>query len=268
MEFVKIGDVKVSRFILGSNPFSGFSHQGPEMDLKMMSYYTADNIKKALREAEKLQINTLIGRTDHHVMRFLLEYWDEGGSLQWFAQTCPFVGPQEFCVERAIKGNARACHIHGGVMDHLFAQGKAEEIIPVVKMIRDAGLLAGVAAHNPKVIRWAEKNLDADYYLCSYYNPEPRNEKAGHDPSAEELYLDEDRISMTKLIPDLSKPVVHYKVMAAGRNDPDEAFSFAVGCMRPGDAVCLGIYNEDYPGMLTENVHLFLEKLKITGKFK
>ena len=64
MDFVRIGDIRVSRFILGSNPFSGFSHQSPEMDLKMMRFYTTRRIKDTLREAERLGINTLIGRTD------------------------------------------------------------------------------------------------------------------------------------------------------------------------------------------------------------
>ncbi|MBN2288118.1 MAG: hypothetical protein JXQ83_02220 [Candidatus Glassbacteria bacterium] len=267
MEFIRIGETRVSRFILGSNPFSGFSHQGPEMDLRMMRYYTTRRIKETLREAERLGIDTLIGRTDHHVMRFLLEYRDEGGRLQWFAQTCPFVGPQEMCVERAVEGGAAACHIHGGVMDHLFAQGKAEEAVPVVKMIREAGMLAGVAAHNPEVIRWAEKNLEVDYYMCSYYNSEPRDEKEGHDSQSEEWFRDEDRRVMAQLIQGLSKPAVHYKIMAAGRNDPAEAFSFAAGCMRPVDAVCVGIYSENIPGMFEQDVNLFLDNLKNYGKF-
>ena len=124
MEPVQLGDISVSRFILGSNPFSGFSHQGPEMDLRMKRYYTTQRIKDTLREAERLGVNTLVGRTDHHVMRLLLEYWDEGGKIQWFAQTCPGVGPTEMCVRRALEGGAKACHIHGGVMDHLLAQGR------------------------------------------------------------------------------------------------------------------------------------------------
>src|SRR5512136_1343318 len=100
MDYIKLGKVKVSRFILGSNPFSGFSHQGDHMDLAMKRYFTTETIKATLKTAEGLGINTLIGRTDHHVMRVLLEYWDEGGRLQWFAQTCPEVGSHEACVCR------------------------------------------------------------------------------------------------------------------------------------------------------------------------
>jgi aryl-alcohol dehydrogenase-like predicted oxidoreductase len=66
MDYIELGNVRVSRFILGSNPFSGFSHQGPEMDLAMKRYYTTETIKETIRRAEALGINTLIGRTDHH----------------------------------------------------------------------------------------------------------------------------------------------------------------------------------------------------------
>ena len=38
VENIQIGGVKVSRFILGSNPFSGFSHQGEEADQAMVRY--------------------------------------------------------------------------------------------------------------------------------------------------------------------------------------------------------------------------------------
>ena len=256
MEYVRFGGLKVSRFIIGSNPFSGFSHQGPEMDQRMMHYYSVDRIKKTLVEAERLGINSIVARTDHHVMRMLMEHRDGGGALQWFAQTCPEVGPQQMCVERAIKGQAVACHLHGGVMDHLHANGRLREIIPVVEMVRQAGMLAAVAAHNSEVIRWAMDNLELDYFMCSYYNPIPRGMNPEHVSGLEEVYLEEDRRAMTGLIQELPCPVIHYKIMAAGRNDPSAAFRFATSKMRENDAVCVGIYNESKPGMLEEDISL------------
>jgi len=256
MDTIRLGQHRVSRLILGSNPFSGFSHQGSDRDLAMKRYYTTDTIKSTLRDAEALGINTVIGRTDHHVMRVLLEYWDQGGAIQWFAQTCPEVGSHEACVSRAAAGGAKACHIHGGVMDHLFAQGGLGEIPPVVDMIHRKGMLAGIAGHNPKVIEWAEKNLDADYYMCSYYNSAHRDQRAEHVPGAEEWFLEEDRRIMTELIATLSKPVIHYKVMAAGRNDPAEAFAYVARHLRQGDAVCVGVFTQGIPDMLKNDIEL------------
>jgi len=259
MDTISIGDLKLSRFILGSNPFSGFSHQLPEMDLEMKRYFTTARIKETLREAESLGINTLIGRTDHHIMRLLLEYWDEGGKIQWFAQTCPEVGSSEVCVERASGCGAGACHIHGGVMDFLYAQKKQREIPMIIELIRQKGMKAGIAGHNPQVFLWAEENVDVDYYLCSYYNSAHRDERAEHVSGMKEWFLEQDRKIMTDLIRNLSRPVIHYKIMAAGRNDPKAAFSFAARSMRPGDAVCVGVFPKTNPAMLREDVKLLEE---------
>ncbi len=261
MQYVNIGGRKVSRLITGSNPFSGFSHQGAARDRQMMSWYKTERIKAALRESERVGINAVVARTDHHVMRFLLEHRDEGGGLQWFAQTCPEVGPQHMCVERAVAGGAVACHIHGGLMDYLFQNGKLDEIKPVIGQIKQAGMLAAVAGHLPGVFRWAEDNLDLDYYMCSYYNPMPRDRNPEHVRSETEYYLEEDRAAMCALIPTLSRPVIHYKVLAAGRNDPAAAFKSVAACMRGNDAVCVGFFTGDNPGIIETDARLLEEIL-------
>ena len=66
---------------------------------------------------------------------------------------------------------------------------------------------------------------------------------------------------MTALISDLSKPVIHYKILAAGRNDPAEAFAFTARHLRPQDAVCVGIHTKDKSGMLREDTELFLRSI-------
>jgi hypothetical protein len=261
MQYAQFQHLQVSRFILGSNPFSGFSHQSPETDLDMRRFFTTARIKETLHQAESLGVNTFIARTDFHVMRMLLEFRDEGGGLQWFAQTCPEVGSHEVCIQRASSYGAKACHLHGGVMDNAFAQGKLDDVQPALDLIRSQGMLAGIAAHNHHVIEWAEEHLDLDYYLCCYYNPTNRADNPEHIPEQTEFYLESDRRSMTDLIPRLSKPVIHYKIMAAGRNDPKAAFAFAASKMRPNDAVCVGIYPKDQPDILAEDVRLLEENL-------
>ena len=65
----------------------------------------------------------------------------------------------------------------------------------------------------------------------------------------DELFRAEDREKMAKVIDTLQKPVIHYKVMAAGRNDPKKAFAFTAEHMKPGDAVCFGVYTKDNPNI-------------------
>jgi hypothetical protein len=266
VEYIQIGSVKVSRFILGSNPFSGFSHQGAEADQAMVRYYTTARVKETIKAAEALGINTLIGRTDLHIIRLLLEYWDEGGRIQWFAQTCPEVGPHQMCIGRAAANGALACHLHGGVMDHLLAQGRLEEIPQAVEEIRRRGMLAGVAGHRPQVFEWAEEHLDLDYYMCSYYDPIPRQRRAEHVSGTEEQYLPEDRRAMTELIQGLSRPVVHYKILAAGRNEPEEAFAYAARSMRDTDAVCVGVFTQENPHMLEQDIEHLARSIAVAAE--
>lgn len=54
-----------------------------------------------------------------------------------------------------------------------------------------------------------------------------------------------------------------YKVLAAGRNDPKEAFAFVAQHLRPQDAVCVGICTKDNPKMLEEDLQLLQNCLQI-----
>ena len=259
---VSIGRMQVSRLLVGGNPFSGFSHQSPERDREMVRYYTTARIKATLARAEELGINTFFGRSDHHIRRVLTEYRDEGSAIQWVAQTAPEYGLPSKSVAGAAAAGASACYIHGGQMDYLLAQGTLDDVPNAIEMIRQAGMAAGLAGHNPRVFEWAESHLDLDFYMCSYYNPSTRDERPDHVPGTPEWFAPQDREVMVRVIRDLSKPAIHYKVMAAGRNDPREAFTFVARHLRPQDAVCVGFYLGDNPHMLEENVQLLAHSLQ------
>ena len=263
---VKLGDLEVSRLILGGNPFSGFSHWNAEGDLEMKKYYTVERIKAVYREAERLGITTHIGRSDNHVVRTLMEYWGEGGTIQWIAQTPPEYGGPEPGARRGMANGAKAVFIHGGEMDHALSKGTLEEMKPTIDLIHDAGLPAGVAGHQTKVFEWAEEHLDCDFYMCSHYDPIYREESPEHLSDSVEEFREADRERMTATIQKLSKPVIHYKILAGGRNDPKEAFRYTASKMRPGDAVCVGMYPKDKPDMLAEDIRLLEEGLREVGQ--
>jgi len=261
MQTIRIAGRTVSQFILGSNPFSGISHQSLEADQEMLHYWTCARIKEAMREAERLGINTIIGRGDHHMTRVMLEYWDEGGKLQWFAQTCPELGPPGPVIRKMAAAGAAACHIHGGYADHLLAHGRLDELKPSADLARELGLAVGLAGHAPEVHRWAVEHLDVDYHLCSYYSPIPRTRSPEHQHGYAEQYLEEDRRAMAEVIRELPRPVIHYKVMAAGRNDPVEALTYVAQHLRPTDAVCVGVFTKHKPAMIEEDVRLLREAM-------
>jgi len=266
MEKVKLGNLEVSRFMLGGNPQSGFSHWNRAKDLEMMRFFKAERMKALYREAEALGVTTHIGRADHHIMRILFEYWDEGGTIEWIAQTCPELGGPARGAQNGIGHGAKAVFIHGGQMDHALIHGRLDEVKSVIDMIHEAGLPAGAAGHRPAVFEWAEERLDCDFYMCSYYNPVPRDKTAEHVTIDEENFDHADRERMTDLIQHLSKPAIHYKILGSGRNEPKQAFEYAASKMRPGDAVLVGIYPKDHPDQLAEDVRLFEEALRAVGQ--
>jgi hypothetical protein len=259
---VHIGDLAVSRLILGGNPFSGFSHQTPQRDQDMRRYYTTARIKQTLRQAEDLGINTFLGRSDRHIIRVLLEHWDEGSTIQWFAQTCPEYATIGRSISAAARAGAKAVYLHGGQMDFFLAQDLLHQVPDAIAQIQDAGLAAGIAGHVPRVFEWAEENLDVDFYMCAYYNPSRRDERAEHVSGMVECFSAEDREAMVRVIRQLSKPAIHYKVLAAGRSDPGEAFAFVGRHLRPQDAVCVGVYTQEQPDMLREDLELLLHSLQ------
>jgi hypothetical protein len=67
---------------------------------------------------------------------------------------------------------------------------------------------------------------------------------------------------MTTLIETLSKPAIHYKVLAAGRHDPKDAFAYVAQHLRNQDAVAVGVFTKDNPDMLRQDVLLFRETVE------
>lgn len=255
---IPLGSINTSRLIIGGNPFSGFSHQTPMLDREMVRYFTTSQIKSTIRHAESLGINTVIARADRHIIRVLAEYWDEEGKIQWIAQTCPELGSPMAGARLAAQGGACAIYLHGGQMDFLYAQNRLDEAREALAWIRSSGRPAGVAAHNPEVHRWANETIDElDFHMCSYFNPTPRDQNPSHIQGAHEVFDLADRSRMVHVIQELRRPAIHYKIFAAGRIDPAEAFAYTARHLRPQDSICIGIYDKDKPGMLEEDIDLF-----------
>jgi hypothetical protein len=257
LDQVAIGSVKVSRLVLGGNPFSGFSHQGADRDRQMRRFYTVERIKQTLRRAEQAGINTFFGRADNFVMRVLEEYWSEGGTLQWFAQTAAEQTDHLGCIDSAAATGAKGCYLHGGQSDVYFHQGRTDLFAPALARMREGGMAGGFAAHNVGPHEWIRDHLKPDFQMCCYYDPSMRLDRPNHVASDAEKYDPAHRDEMTRFIQTLRCPAVHYKVLAAGRLPPEEAFRYVAGVLRPRDVVCVGFHLGDDPDLIEKTVNLF-----------
>jgi hypothetical protein len=257
MREVELGEVKVTRLVTGGNPFSGFSHQSRERDREMLRYYTVARIKEALHKAEAAGINTFFGRTDRHVRRMLLEYWDEGGTIQWFGQTASEYTDQLGAIRQAAAAGAVGMYVHGGIVDYWHAQGMYDMFVAALETMRECGVVAGFAGHTIAAHTWIRDNLEPDFQMCSYYDPSPRGDNPHHQHGVEEKWEDAHRDEMAALIQTIPWPVVHYKVFAGGNHPIRAGFEFLAEQMRPNDLVCIGHYLGDNPDMIAENVQTF-----------
>lgn len=258
---IRLGTAEVSRLVIGGNPFSGISHQSAERDSAMKDYYTVARIKETLHACEAAGMNTFFGRADNHIMRLLHEYWNEGGTIQWFAQTAPERASPIQNIQQAASAGATGIYVHGGVVDTLYEQGELERVAEQLAAMRESGAVVGMAAHHPEVhLRAQLLGLDVDFYMqCAYDLTGRRGRIHVADPG--ERFNPEDPAKAYATIRTLRKPCVVYKVLAAGRRDPETAFREAYGSIKDTDAVLIGVFTKDVPTMVEDNARLVGELL-------
>ncbi|MCZ6677505.1 MAG: hypothetical protein O7E52_09660, partial [Candidatus Poribacteria bacterium] len=151
---VSIGSHRISRLIIGGNPYSGISHHSPAKSKEMIDYYTAKQIMADLQEAERSGINTVLARADRHIMRVLNEYRNAGGRIQWIAQTAKGTEYTDLMkhIQQIAPYHPVAIYHHGGTTDRLFDEGKLNSLRDALKLIRDLGFVPGLGTHDPRIL--------------------------------------------------------------------------------------------------------------------
>ena len=255
----RIGNLTVSRLVMGGNPISAFSHAGAKRDRAMLDYFTAANVKALFRRCEAAGINTVFLRADKHVMRVLHEYRNEGGTLQWFAQTAPEAEPLKN-IDQARAFGAAAVYLHGGAIDTEFAKGNIDVVKRQFDHARAAGLPVGVASHVPANVRKiVELGWKPDFFMICLYNIPGYQGKLG--AGEDEKFVESDRVKALVLCKEIGVPCVAYKIFGAGRVNPRKAFEEVGRYLKPIDLVNVGMYPPDNPRIVEDNAALATELL-------
>jgi hypothetical protein len=249
---IRLGDHRVTRLIAGSNPISGYSYLGPLLDRHMKEYFTAEQIVEFLQNCEREGINTHQG-TNPELMAEVLRTLRERGSKMNFI--CLHAsGPERTPVEKVVESTRPIAIVHhGGVTDRLFHQGKSNEVLDFVKCVRDAGVLAGVSAHNPDCIkRIADEGWPVDFFMTCFYYLTRTPEELKKMPPVVTLqigysFFASDPLEMTKVARQVDQPCLGFKILAAGRMCQKErmvreAFKFAFEHLKLKDGVIVGMY--------------------------
>src|SRR5205809_5160197 len=79
---VKFGKTEITRLIIGSNPFYGYSHFNRILDQTMREWYTQDRRMEVLQSCERHGINIWQVHYDPQLPEDLKRYRAEGGRMQ------------------------------------------------------------------------------------------------------------------------------------------------------------------------------------------
>lgn len=241
---IKLGDLEVSRLILGSNPFFGFAHQSGNIGRQMSEYYTDERIMEVMDRAADLGVTAVAAPVYDRWIKLYSRYLDKGGKLRiWIIQADGDPAKMKDDLTRGVKSGAKAAFIQGHRTEDHHAAGKFDLVRSWVEHIKSLGVPAGLAAHRPNVHPAAEKaGFPTDFYFQCFYIPD--------------TYRPEDRDQAIETIRSIKKPVIGYKILAAGRLKPEEGFAFALKNLAAKDGMCVGVFPKDKPDMLAEDVRL------------
>ena len=249
--------LNVTRLILGANPFGGYSHQNPERDEVMRTYYTISRIKETWARAEAAGINTMIANNETpHVLQAVTEYLADGGGLQWIAQlNCRTKPDMAEAVQEAVDIGCSAFYFHGGLVDDLYRRQDLETLEGWVETARQHGLPIGVAGHAPAAHLWVDSLDLVDFHAVCFFNC-----GSLHDGAGEKFRL-ADMSAAVDVIRRIEKPCIGYKIMGAGRIDARMAFEYAFEEIKPTDVVNVGMHRGDQDDMVEENAAVVREIL-------
>ena len=250
-----VEDVSVSRMIIGTNWFLGYSHSTPAKSRFVEQAVTergkiADIIEAFMRAG----VDTIMcPHTPTVIPEAIEEAQDRTGaacvviSTPAFTVTprTPFDGFDLDEVRRTLDGEVakqtRICMPHTSTTDRMLDKCTCEvrQMDVVCRLIRERGMIPGLSTHEPETIIYADQSgLDVAAYIQPF------------NPMGFLMHVEVDWIA--NLIRRAAKPVMTIKTMAAGQIRPFQAMTFVWNAIRDRDMVTVGTVSPDEAHELIE----------------
>ena len=232
MRMGKMGGQEFSRLMLGGNLMGGYSHSRDlaYVSMLMRRYNTEAKIRETLELAEAQGItamNSYVMQENSH----LFHHWKGGGKMKWFAQVRLDADGGYSQIHKAVDEGATGVHINGDAAESLLNAGQFEKAGEMVQLIKAKKRVAGVGAHDLRVIVECEKaKLDVDFYQKTlhsheYYTapqPDEKGPMGAHDNS-----WCSDPQAVIDFMATVQKPWIAFKILAAGAIQPRAAFPYS-----------------------------------------
>lgn len=237
-----VGGVSLSRMIIGTNWFLGFSHTSSAQDKFIKSYQTRENVADILTVFLNAGVNVIMGMPSQMITDAINDAQQRTGRELCLILTPGFDLTGEGNAENQPEAQfdlcrqlgARFCFPHTSVTEQLIDKRAKviRDIDKYTKMIRDREMIPGLSCHMPESVVYADaQGADVETYIQLY-------NAAGFLMQVEIDWI------MT-VIRNAKKPVMTIKPLAAGRLMPVVGLTFVWNTLRDQDLVTIGTTTPD-----------------------
>ena len=237
-----VGGVSVSRMIVGTNWFLGYSHISLAKDRFIKGYQTKENVANILTVFLEQGVDAVMGMPVPMLREAIAMAQDRTGREMTLILTPIFNilpgGPPENEPERVLdlcrELGATFCFPHQSVTDRLIDRMHRciRDMDRYSAMIRERGMVPGLSTHMPESVVIAdETDVDVETYIQLY--------------NAIGFLMQVEADWVMRIIRNAKKPVMTIKPMAAGRLLPPVGLAFAWNTIRDQDMVTVGTTTPD-----------------------
>lgn len=246
----KIRNLTLSRLISGGNLISGWAHS---RDLQyvpslMRAYNTPPKVLDTLELLERNGVNAIIADPRKNVMDVFARYWKErGGRIQWIAEGHPGVDDWKTNIKQSIDFGAKAVYVQGVIGDRWLKEQRLDLLGQCVQFIKSQGVPGGLGAHQIEVVIESEKRrFDPDFYVktchhAKYWSARRPEQNQMVIDNQGDNYWDMDPERTVRVMSDLEKPWIAFKILAAGAIRPESGFRYALES--GADFICVGMFD-------------------------
>ncbi|MFA5192107.1 MAG: hypothetical protein WA117_11265 [Verrucomicrobiia bacterium] len=249
----KIGNLQVTRLILGGNLLTRY-HHGRDLGYirkLVQSYNTDSKVRETIELAEASGINTLSVNITPAVCRTLNDHRKNGGKIQWILYTTTNIentARYDTDIQKMVDDGADAIYIWGVQADKYVAENNFGVISKTLERIKLHSVPCGIGAHDLAAVQQCEKDkLPVDFYIKTLhhhrYPTAPRTGEATRNTSEVPGYWCRNPEETVAFMKTVEKPWIAFKVMAAGAIPPKDAFPYVFN--NGGDFVLAGMFDFD-----------------------
>jgi len=248
----KIGNVTLSRMILGGNLVGGWAHARDLIYVSTLvkAYHTREKIFQTFQLAEACGVNTFL--TNPVLCNIISDYWKSTNGKMQFISDLGWGNVVEM-VQKSVDNGACACYVQGGAADLLVEKGDFDTIARALDLCRKNKVPAGIGGHKLATITaCVEKGLIPDFWMKTLHKTNYWSAQAKQENDNIWCTQPEETIAFMNSRPE---PWIAFKVLAAGAIHPKDAFRFAFAS--GADFICVGMYDFQ----IVEDVNLAIEAL-------